>query len=329
MIKNYIKSLKQALNHGLVLKEVHRVIKFNQKAWLKDYIDMNNVLRKNAENDFEKDLWKLMNNSGFGKTMENVRRHRDIKLITADIKRNKLVSEPNYHTTKWFPENLLAIEMKKTVIKMNKPIYLGLSILAISKTLMYDYWYNDMKIKYGYNVKLCYMDTDSFIMNIKTEDFYKDIANDVEKRYDTSNYVCERPLPIGKNKKVAGFMKDELGGKIMKEFIGLRPKCYSYLTGENKIHKGAKGTKKCVVKRCLMFNDYVECLKEKKKILRSQQRFRSDEHNIYTEEINKVALSYNDDKILISYDGITTYPYEIGAGILCEQELLSKVSKKY
>ena len=172
------------------------------------------------------------------------------------------------------------------------------------------------------------MDTDSFIMNVKTEDFYKDIANDVEKRYDTSSYKCERLLPMGKNKKVIGLMKYELGGKIMKEFVALRPKCYSYIMSDAKVDKTAKGTKKCVIKRCIMFNNYVECLKEKRKILRSQQRIKSKEHNVYSEEINKTALSYNDDKRLISYDGIVTYPYGIRAGILCKQELLSKVSRK-
>ena len=128
----HIRSLKQALNHGLVLKKVHRVIQFNQEAWLKRYIDMNTELRKQVKNDFEKDFFKLMNNSVFGKTMENTRKHRDIKLVTTDWRRNQLVSEPNYHTTKWFSENLLAIEMKKTKVTMNKPIYLGLSILEIS-----------------------------------------------------------------------------------------------------------------------------------------------------------------------------------------------------
>ena len=181
-----------------------------------------------------------MNNAVFGKTMENVRKHSDIKLGTTDKRRNKLVSEPNYHTTKWFSENLLAIEMKKTKAKMNKPLYLGLSILEISKTLMYEFWYDYMKPKYGDNVKLCYMDTDSFIMHIKTEDFYKDIADDVEKRFDTSNYECDRPLPTGKNKKVIGLMKDKLGGKIMTEFVALRPKTYSYLTDDIKKVKKLK-----------------------------------------------------------------------------------------
>ena len=138
----HTRALKQALNHGLVLRKLHKVIKFNQEAWLKPYTDMNTKLRREAKNDFEKEFFKLMNNSVFGKTMENVRNHRDIKLVTTDIRRNKLVSEPNYHTTKQFSENLLAIEMKKTKVKMNKPVYLGMSILDISKRLMYEFWLN-------------------------------------------------------------------------------------------------------------------------------------------------------------------------------------------
>ena len=169
--KKYIaqmNSLKQALNHGFKLKKIQRIIEFNQEAWLKPYIDMNTELRIAAKNDFEKDLFKLMNNSVFGKTMENIRKHRDIKLVTTDKKRSKLVSEPNYHTIHLISEDLSIIEMKKkTKVKMNKPIYLGLSILEISKTLMFEFWYDYMKPKYNDIVKLCYMDTDSFIMNIK------------------------------------------------------------------------------------------------------------------------------------------------------------------
>ena len=189
---------------------------------------MNTELRKAAKNDFEKNLFKLMNNSVFGKTMENMRKHRDIKLVTTDKKRSKLVSEPNYHTINLISEYLPIIDMKKTKVNMNKPIYLGLSILEISKISMYEFRYNYMKPKYNDNVKLCYMDTDSFIMNIKTNDFNEDIASDVENRFDTSNYEVNRPLPTGKNKKVIGLMKDELGGKIITEFVTLRPKTYSF-----------------------------------------------------------------------------------------------------
>ena len=169
----HIKSLKQALNHGLKFKKVHRITEFNQEAWLKPYINMNTELRKLAKNDFQKDFFKLRNNSVFGKTMENIRKHRDIKLVTTNKRRSKLVSEPNYHTMNYISEDLSIIEMKKTKVKMNKPIYLGLSILEISKILMYEFWYDYMKPKYGDSVRLCYMDTDSFIMNIKQKIFTK------------------------------------------------------------------------------------------------------------------------------------------------------------
>ena len=219
------------------MKKVHRIIEFNQEAWLKTYIDMSTELRKIAKNDFEKDFFKLMNNAVFGKTMENVRKHRDIKLVTTDKKRSKLVSEPNFHTMNSISEHLSIVEMRRAKVKMNKPIYLGSSKLEISKILMNEFWYDYMKPKYSDNVKLCYMDTDSFIMNIKTEDFYKDIASDVEKRFDTSNYEVDRTLSTGKNKKVIGLMKDELGGRIITEFVALRPKTCSYLTDDCKEDK--------------------------------------------------------------------------------------------
>ena len=304
--------MKQALNHGLIHRKIHGIIEFNKKEWLKRYIDMNTELRKEAKNDFEKDLFKLMNNSVFGKTMENIRNHKDIKLVTTDKKRNKLVSEPNCHTINLISEDLSIIEMKKPKIKMNKPIYLGLSVLEISKILMYEFWYDYMKPKYGNDVKLCYMDTNSFIMNIKTNDFYEDIANDVENRFDTSNYEVNRLLPMGKNKKVIGLMKDELGGKIIMEFVTLRPKTYSYLTDDGREDKKAKGTKKCIIKNMIKFNDYKKCLLNDEVIFKSQQRFISKKHDVYTENINKIALSNNDNKRIISSDKITSYPYVYG-----------------
>ena len=305
----HINALKQALNHGLKLKKIHRVIKFNQKEWLKPYIDMNTELIKAAKNDFEKDLFKLMNNSVFRKTMENIRKHRDIKLVTTDKKRSRLVSEPNYHTINLISEDLSIIEMKKTKVKMNKPIYLGLSILEISKTLMYEFWYDYMKPKYNDKVKLCYMDTNSFIIKIKTNDFYEDIASDVENRFDTSNYEVNRPLPTGKNKKIIGLMKDKLGGKIIAEFVTLRPKTYSFLTDDGKEDKKAKGTKEFIIKKMIKFNDYKKCLLDDEVILKSQQRFTSKKHNVYTENKNKIALSNNDDKRIVSSNKISSYPY--------------------
>ena len=213
-----------------------------------------------------------MNNAVFGKTIENVRKHRDIELVATDKRRNQLASEPNYHTTKYFLKNVMAIEMKnKTKVKMNKPIYLGMSILDIIETLMYEFWYDYIKPKYQDRAKLCYMDTDSFVIHIIAEDFYKDISNDVEKWFDTSNYDKDdkRSLPIGKNKKVISLFKNELGEKIMIEFVGLKAKTYSYLMDDDSEHKKAKWTKKCVIKRRLMFENYTDCLFNDKIILKS------------------------------------------------------------
>ena len=243
--------------------------------------------------------------------MENVRNHRDIKLITTDKRRKRLVSEPNYHSHKKCSEHLMTIEIKKTSVKMVKPLYLGMSILDISKTLLYAFWYDYIGPKYGDKAKLCYSDTDNFIINIKTEDFFEDISNDVETWFDTSNYdkSDKRALPVGKNKKVPGLFKDELGRKIIAEIVALRPKTYAYLTDDASDHKNAKSTKKCVIKQKLMFENYKDCLLNNKTVYKSQERFRSYYHVMYTEEVNKIALCSNDDKRLQTPDRITAYPY--------------------
>ena len=212
---------------------------------------MNIELRTKATNQFEKDYYKLKNNRVYGKTMENIRKHRDIHLVTNDRKRSKLVSEPNYHATKYISKNLLVMEMKKSEIYMKKPVYLGQAILDVSKTLMYKVWYECINPKYADNAKVCYMDTDSFIMHANTDDFYHDISNDVNLLFDTSNCSTKllRSLPIAINKKVLGKFKDELGGKIMSEFCALKAKTYAYKLDDDSECKKAKGTKKCIVKR--------------------------------------------------------------------------------
>ena len=194
---------------------------------------------------------------------------------------------------------------------MFKPLYLGMSILHISKTLVYECWYDYIGPKYGDKAKLCYTDTDSFNINIKTKDFFKDISNDVEKWFDTSNYNKndKRPLPIGMNKKVSGLFKDELGGKVMVEVVALRPKTYAYLMDDGSDHKKSKGTKKCVIKQKIMFENYKDCLFNNKTVYRSQERFKSYYHDVYTEEVKKIALSSNDDNRLQISDRITTYRY--------------------
>ena len=175
--------------------------------------------------------------------------------------------------------------------------------------------------------KLFFTDTDSFVIHIETEDFYKDIANDVEEWFDTSNYDenDKRLLPIGMNKKVIGLFKDELGGKIMKEFCAFRAKTYTYLMDNDSEKKKSKGIKECVIKRRLMFENYKDSLFNNKTILKSQLRFKSDHHNVYTEEVNKIALNSNDDKRLQTFDRVTTYPYGTNAFKVCESEMLSKI----
>ena len=179
-----------------------------------------------ANNEFEKDYYKLLNNSFYGKTMENVRNHRDIRLVNTENKNSKLASEPNYHSNKHISEDFLIMGMKRREIRMNKPIYLGQAILDYSKMLMYEFWYDYLQPMYNDKIELCYMDTDSFIIYVETEDFYKDISKDVNKWFDTSNYSkdIDRPLEKGKNKKVIGKFKDELGGLVMRELCAHRAK---------------------------------------------------------------------------------------------------------
>ena len=175
-----ISTLKQALKHGLRLQKVHRVIEYNQSNWLKPYIDKNTALRKVAKNEFEKDFFKLMNNSVFGKMIENVRKRREIKLIVTEEGRKKLVSEPNYASCTTFLDHLMAIEMRKTRVLMDKPILVGQAILDKSKEFMYQFYYEFLKPKYKEKVKLLYMDTDSFILEIETDDFFEDTKEDLK-----------------------------------------------------------------------------------------------------------------------------------------------------
>ena len=198
--------------------------------------------------------------------------------------------------------------MGKIKVVMNKPVYLGQAILDLSKIIMYEFHYNYMVPKYGLEkLKLCYMDPDSLVYDIKTEDFYEYIADDVPARFDTSGYCPNRPLPVGLNKKVIGLMKDELGGKIMTEFVALRPKLYSYKVLDGSEYKKCKGIKKWVVKKTLTFEDYKACLFNDSTEYRSQLTFRLAKHKVHTIEVNKVALNRDDDKRISRKDGISTF----------------------
>ena len=292
---------------GIKIKKIHRGITFVESPWLKEYIDLNTGLRAKATNTFEKDFFKLMNNSVFGKTMENIRNRVDIKLITNEKEAKKLISKPNFHHRTIFTENLIAVHMKKTKVYYNKPIYLGMCILDLSKTLMYDFHYNYIKKKYGEGANLLFTDTDSLAYEIDTEDFYKDINPDVERLFDTSNYPAnhESGIKVGTNKKVPGMFKDEAGGKQILEFVGLRAKLYSYRMKDYE-EKKCKGVKKAVVRKSIKFEDYKKCLLDGQAIHRTMNIIRSHQHEIYSERVNKVALSREDDKRIILEDGIHT-----------------------
>ena len=301
-------SLKLYTRLGLRLTKIYSGIMFQESKFLEPYIQLNTDMRTKAKTDFEKDFYKLMNNSVFGKTMENIRKRVNVKLVTNENALNKLAKKPNYKEVNIFHENLIAVHVEKTTVKLNKPIYLGMSILDLSKTLMYKFHYDYIKPKYGKNADLLFTDTDSLCYEIRTEDIIKDISDDVPDWFDTSNYDKDHPSGIttGANKKVVGMMKDECGSKHIKKFVGLRSKLYAYEIVEVGEEKKCKGVKKNVIKNEITLADYENCLFTGKSQLRTMNTIRSRGHNIGTERINKTALSADDDKRVVMSDGIRT-----------------------
>ena len=293
---------------GLTITAVHRGISFNQSSWMAPYIRKNTELRKTAANDFEKDFFKLMNNSVFGKTIENIRKRQNIILVDNRKKAVKLSSRPNFDRATIFDKNLIAVHMKKTEVYFNKPVYVGQAILDLSKTLMFDFHYNYIKKKYGEGSELLFTDTDSLMYLIHTDDFYKDISKDIKTKFDTSDYPPnhESGILTGVNKKVIGMFKDEVAGKQITHFVGLRPKLYSFKVECGQVNKKCKGIKKNIVKKDISFEDYVQCLFSGEKQMRSMKIIRSENHDIYSKEVNKVALSNEDDKRKVLKDKVHT-----------------------
>ncbi|XP_022796464.1 uncharacterized protein LOC111334919 [Stylophora pistillata] len=314
--KKYVihhETLKLYMSLGMKIGKIHRIIRFKESPWMKPYIDLNTDLRTKADNDFEKDFFKLMNNSVYGKTMENIRKRVDIRLVNSEEKAKKLVNKVNFKHCTIFSENLCAMHMRKTQITFNKPLYLGMCILDLSKNLMYDFHYNYIKAKYGDRAKLLMTDTDSLCYEIQTDDFYQDVKSDVHDLSDTSNFPKDHPsgIPTGVNKKVIGMFKDEAGGKIIEDFVGLRAKLYSYkMFDDGKEAKKCKGVKQKVVETTICFDDYKECLFGGGNQHRKMNTLRSRKHDIFMEEINKVALSANDDKRFILLNKVDTYALE-------------------
>ena len=292
-----IRNLQFYLQQGLILKKVSRVVQYTQKSWLKNWIDLNTDLRKQAKNEFEKDYFKLMNNSVFGKTMENVRNRINVECCFTDERQIHLQSKTNYTRTKAFHNDnssFSIVELNQNTVKLDKPIYAGFTILDLSKLHMYDFHYNTMKPKYGDNIELLMTDTDSFVYKIKTDDFYQDMYNSKEY-YDMSEYPKQSDFYDDSNKKVLGKFKDETATGVITNFIGIRSKCYSIKTDE-KIIKKAKGVSKTVVDKNIGFDDYKNCVINNKDCVRPINGIRTNGMTNYSITQNKLALSNRDDK---------------------------------
>lgn len=309
----HYQNLKQCLQANLTLKKIHRVLRFRQKPFLKSYIDLNTSKRQNAKNEFEKHFYKLLNNAVYGKCMENVRKHRKVNLVTKwDGRFGALyyLNKPNFHSRSIFDENLMAVELNKLEITFNKPLYVGMCILDISKICLYNFHYNYMLSKFSTNeCKLLYTDTDSLVYSIVCDNFYNNLKEDISL-FDTSDYNSNNifGIPLA-NKKLPGLMKDENNGCIMTEFVGLRSKMYSFTTEGGGLVKKAKGVSESVVKQRISFNDYLKCLKTKIILTASQYQIRSQLHSVFSMKQIKIALSANDDKRYILPNGVDTLPW--------------------
>ena len=307
----HYRNLQLYIDLGLKVTKVHRVLEFNQSPWLKQYmyIDFNTEKRKNAKNAFEKDFFKLMNNSVFGKTMENIRKRVDVRLVTDEKKLSKYTctSKPTYVSSKIFNDNLVAVHKIKETLTLNRPAYVGMCILDLSKTLMYEFHYKYIKDKYQEKAELLFTDTDSLTYEIESKDVYQDFWNDKNK-FD-SDYPESSPYFDKTNKKVIGKFKDEAAGVPICEFVGLRSKMYSYIKDNQKGGKTAKGIKKNIIKKNITQENYKETLFNNKQMHHKMKTIRSQNHELGSYEINKVSLSCFDDKRYIHKDGKTSYAY--------------------
>ena len=292
----HIRTLQFYLKHGLKLKKIHRAIKFEQKEILKPYIEFNTEKRKNARNDFEKDIFKLLNNAVFGKTMEDKRKHLDFEIVSDERRFMKCVNNPSFKHSHIINENLVGVEKQKPKLKLDKPIFIGMSILDLSKQHMYKFYYDVMKPKYGDNIRMVYTDTDSFVFHTKTDDIYQDLK-EINDEMDFSGYDKNHKCYDATNKKVLGKFKDECEGKITTGFIGLRPKCYAFkIHGDDKEYKKCKGTAKNTVKRKIRYDDYKKVLETNEVIYRSFNSIRSKNHKIFSINTTKVSLNSYENK---------------------------------
>lgn len=311
--ENYVthhRNLELYVQLGLKITKIHRVLTFDESPWLKEYIDFNTQKRSQAKNPFEKDFFKLMNNSVFGKTMENLRKRVNIKLTHDENVLLKYIAKPSFKFATMFNKSLYGINRIKETLLLNRPTYLGMCILDLSKYLMYDFHYNYILEKYNYQkCKLLFTDTDSLCYEIETEDAYADFNEDKDL-FDNSDYDPESKFYFDANKKVIGKFKDEAAGIPIVEFVGLRSKMYSYLL-ENEVNvKKCKGIKKSVVKKNIVHNNYKEALFDSTQKYHEFKVIRSNKHDIYSYVVNKISLSCYDDKRYILDNGINTLAYQ-------------------
>ncbi|XP_071575611.1 uncharacterized protein [Temnothorax nylanderi] len=308
----HYRNLQQCLRLGLRLTRVRRVLRFTQSPWLRGYIELNTTLRTRASNEFERNMYKLMNNAVFGKTMENVRDHVDVRLVTRWDGRygaEAMIAKPNFHSRNVFSENLVAIELRRLEVKFNKPVYVGMSILEISKTRLYEFHYDYMVPLYRDRCRILYTDTDSLIYSLECEDAYDRMRRDID-RFDTSDYAENNAHSMPRvNKKVPGLMKDENNGAIMTEFVGLRAKMYTYKVLGRDDTKKIKGVKRNVVAKRITFEDYVACLRNARELKTRQSCIRSTLHEVYTVSEQKLALSPHDDKRYVTLNSEETLPW--------------------
>ena len=292
----HISALKFYLEHGMKMKKCHRIISFHQSEFLKPYIDFNTEKRKQAKTDFEKDLFKLLNNSIYGKTMEDVRKHGDFELVNNPVRFQKVVNNPTYKHRHIINEELIGVEKDKAEVELNKPIYMGLSILDYSKVHMYGFYYDVLKPKYDDKINLIYTDTDSFIVHVETDDLYEDFKQ-MKQHMDFSDYPEDHPNYDKTNKKVLGKFKDENSGKIMTHFIGLKPKSYAFkVQGDKKEQKKSKGIVKHKVDKQINYDMYEQTLNGDIKPEVSFNTIRSKNHQIYSINQTKFSLSNYDNK---------------------------------
>ena len=309
---NYVihfKTLKLYIELGLEISKIHRVLKFKQENFFKSYIELNTKLRQESKNDFDIALYKLLNNSLFGKTIQDNRKHLNVKIALNENQCRKWIKQPIFEQFHILNENTTLMKLKKSSVKLDKPIYIGFSILDLTKYHMYLLHYKLFKKYYQQNIELIYTDTDSYVYHIKTENIYDELKNVFEKVMDFSNFSKDHELYDNKNNKALGFLKSEYGEKVVNEFVGIKSKLYSIIYNEDSNKRTAKGLQKAVLKKFITHDHYKKVIEENNVFVTSMSRIQSKSHDIHTVRIEKMIFMPMDDKRFILENGIDTLPY--------------------